>query len=56
MYIHERKGRRLLKYSCTINLHYKESFVAYVLLEIEDEMCKKFFEKNCFMLVLVPVS
>lgn len=27
----------------------------YVSLEIEDEMCKKFFEKNRFMLVLVPV-
>ena len=27
----------------------------YVLLEIEDEMCKKFFEENRFLLVLVPV-
>ena len=28
----------------------------YVSLEIEDEMWKNFFEKNRFMLVLVPVS
>lgn len=26
MYIHERKGGKLLKYGCTINLHHKEKF------------------------------